>query len=174
MGRKIRMGFVLLLLLALGGPFATGYSGAYFSHQGDMEPTEFLSAQTKIDFAGGPRIDVVSDYSTHQGASWAITNIGDNSIYLRVRPGEEVEGRDCGCDDGARVRVSVVDADWQLGEDGYFYYYGIIDPGQTVVFHLAVEFEGWSPLDLPLEMEAEAVQESNDARAQVWPACPYN
>jgi hypothetical protein len=171
LGQKAKVGLMLIALTSL---FAIGYSGAYFFHQSDLKPAIFITTSTKVDFAGRPEIDVVSDYIPNQGVTWAITNKGSNDIYLRVRPGDEVSADNYQCGRGGDVSMRVMSTAWAQGDDGYYYYSDIVGPEQTVDFPLEVQFNGWCRVQYPLEMEAEAVQEPNDARAQMWPQCPYN
>ena len=172
LGQKAKVGLMLLALTSL---FAiVGYSGAYFFNEGDLGPARFVNAETRIGFAGQPEIDVVSDYVLYQGVTWAITNNSCNDIYLRVRPGDEVSADNYQCGRGGDVSVRVMSTAWAQGDDGYYYYSDIVGPEQTVDFPLEVQFNGWCRVQYPLEMEAEAVQEPNDARAQMWPQCPYN
>lgn len=104
-----------------------------------------------------------------------IENVCDHPFYLRVRLTNGVDGPELSAEDVFRVDLN--QENWELREDGYIYYLGIVQPGEMTppVFtqveivgqNVGMEFLGHT---LSLTVTASAVQSEHNSAEFPWDA----
>jgi predicted ribosomally synthesized peptide with SipW-like signal peptide len=165
--RKSKLALSILVLL---GALLAGNTTAYFSDNASMADVTFSTGTVRVSFTGDPTVDAPTDYVQCQRVTWTIANEGSNTVFLRAKPrGEMAEAAA-----GGMVNLAARPGEWQLGEDGYFYYAKPLEREDTTELCLEVTFTPWRPVKLPVKLEVEAIQEANDALGHTWPNSPYN
>jgi|GEM_PF-1765096 len=166
MKQKILVSLIILLvsvLLVVSGILA------FFTDHAKVNYPKFLTGTVKIDFQGQPEVEAESLHVAEQKVTWTIKNTGKSDVFLRVKVLEGFNLVDSGIEGDIEIRPD--GQEWQEGEDGYYYYSDAnpLRPGDSVDFSLQVNFDVWDTVaSFPLDIEAEAIQASNDAMKYIW------
>lgn len=156
---KLVTSFMTVGILSL---LVGGFTMAYFKDEiRDYELATFSTAKVKIAVNEGKnKSQSPSEFLENRNVEWEIENKGTESIRLKTRVKES--GRD--------EEVVLTSSDgWVQGKDGYYYYDKVVEPEAIVVFPLAISFDTWDVVtDYGINIEAEAIQASNNAIDYMW------
>jgi len=170
MSRKIQICFIFFIVIGL---LIGGTSTAYFADDIKVTEAKFTAGTVKVAFNKDmPEVDALTKYVDNQMATWSIKNIGNNSVFLRVRPIADIDLE--GLQEDEETRLEAVRTGWEKGSDNYYYYSKPVVPDETVDFCLEIYFNIWTTADLQVDIEVEAIQEANNAINQEWPKNPLN
>lgn len=141
-----------------------GFTMAYFSDEiKNYELATFTTAKVEIEVKRDEHISQQStNYAESRNIEWEIKNKGTESIRLKTTVIKS------GSDSHEEVLLDSGD-NWILGDDGDYYYTEEVQPKTTVIFPLALQFDTWNTVgDYGINIEAEAIQASNDAIDYKW------
>lgn len=104
-----------------------------------------------------------------------VENVCGHPFYLRVRLVNGIDSGELSAEDVFKVNLN--EQDWTRGEDGYIYYNGILQPGQTtpaVFTHVEIVGDrvdqNYIGKTLTLTVTAQAVQSEHNPAAYPWEA----
>jgi hypothetical protein len=177
MGKKIIRKTIVMSVVSVAFSLVLARSAviAYFSGDSDLKSglMQFLTGTVKIAFQGGPQVEAVNKYVDTKKVTWTVQNTGNNDVFLRVKPlGSFYIDKGV---NGENVDIEIVDYGWQKGKDGYYYYDKKLGIEETVEISLGISFDVWHTVEgLPVDIEVEAIQASNDAMASEWKYNPID
>lgn len=158
---KIFISFMVLALITL---LVGGNTIAYFTDTAKEELIHFVAGTVEIEFLGAHSVNPDDPYVEKRIVSWSIKNTGTNEVFLRAIV---IIPDDTKVDEN--VEFNVTDSNWGKDNDGYYYYNNSVSANETAVFSLEVDFSMVNdPTTLPIDLEVEAIQASNDARELHW------
>lgn len=108
-----------------------------------------------------------------------IKNTGASDAWIRVKVEKNIQLRGEGTPNTDLVELNLNDTDWELGQDGYYYYNQALKPGEvtkpiftTVTFDAAMGNE-YQKATASVDVFAQAVQTANNGDtvmdAKGWP-----
>ena len=140
-----------------------GVTTAYFKDGVDHELATFSTAKVEIEVKQGKNISSSStEFEENRNVEWEIKNKGTESIRLKTTILES------GTDRNEEIILTSSDG-WTQGDDGDYYYAEVVEPDAAVIFPLGIQFDTWNTVDdYGINIEAEAIQASNDAIDYEW------
>lgn len=164
MKQKILM---TVLTLAIAGYLVSGTTGAYFTANADVNQAAFTTGKVDIEFNGNTTVDDVSRFANQKQVSWTIENIGNNKVFLRVKP--IIPDLSIYGTNGSIALAPGING-WTEEADGYFYYSDEVALAGKIDFSLIISFDQiWSTVEgLPIDIQVEAIQTANNAKNQLW------
>lgn len=108
-----------------------------------------------------------------------IKNTGASDAWIRVKVDKNIQRQDGGEPNTDLVKLDLNDQDWELGQDGYYYYNQALKPSEvtkpiftTVTFDAAMGNE-YQNAKASVDVSAQAVQTANNGAsamtAKGWP-----
>ena len=160
---------MMIVVFSMGGGVV-----AWFTDETTADTQQFMVGYLKIS---SPKlISETGEWKAGQTVelTYQIKNLGDQDIYLRVRPVAEYIGD---VTVGNALSVASIQPIW-ITNDSILWYYGqlapvSISPGQTVqvtfAITMAVDTDGTANVTL----ETEAIQASTNALQKLWITNPW-
>lgn len=149
---------------------------AWFTHETTADVQQFVVGTLEISSP-----ELIAETGTWDpgetvALTYRITNLGNQNLYLRVRPVTEYMG-DSFLLSGDAVTVSVTDPLW-ISPDGVVWYYGalsplVIAPAQTVDIDLAAVLAADADGYISVSLEAESIQVSATSVEKLWLNHPW-
>ena len=153
------------MFIGILGFIIAGSSVAYFkSDVKEDNLATFSAGIVKIEVPKGRDLSPSSDrFVASRDLEWTITNHGTEDVKIMARIVESGQDKD------EDIDISSRDHRWKKDDSGNYYYSEQVKPQATIVFPVEVLFNTWNAIeDYGINIEAEAIQASNDAIDYKW------
>ncbi|KAB3532738.1 hypothetical protein F8154_11360 [Alkaliphilus pronyensis] len=179
--KKIVMSFsVFLISITL----IIGATTAYFTDGAPVEDTKFTFGTIDIDVSKNSEEDsdwlpVDGEDSNSKTVSWKFKNNGSNEVFLRAKINHEwvlaADNEVSSINGETNTNWILISTEWEENQ-GWYYYTGVVDPKEVIylTFEVSIDtIEGFLGAEYKIDIEAEAIQASNNAAYYEWGTSIY-